>query len=189
MKRVSAIYSAKFILLSALIIIGANTINIAQEGIPPVIDRDSLLSVARELIGSHRYCALTTIGSTGYPHTRVMDAFKPDENMVIWLGTTRYSRKVKEITANPKVSIIYYDNKGIGYVSIIGTASMIDDSTLKAKYWKPEWERFYPDKSSYTLIKVIPENLEVLNMKYGIYGDPRTWKSPTVKFDQVENNE
>jgi general stress protein 26 len=187
MKSINPFSCIRFIFLSGLIVIGANKINIAQENAAPVIDRDSLLSIAREYIGSHRYCALTTIDSTGYPHARVLDPFKPDENMVIWLGTTRYSRKVKEIKADPKVSLIYYDNKGIGYVSIIGSASMIDDPTLKAKYWKPEWKRFYPDKNSYILIKVIPEKLEVLNLKYGIYGDAKTWKAPTVEFEKVDN--
>ncbi len=187
MKRISIFCSTKIVLLSLLILIGVNNKTIAQEGAATVLDRDSLLSVARDYIGSHRYCSLTTIDSTGYPHTRVMDPFKPDENMVIWLGTNRHSEKVKEIKAYPKVSLFYSDSKGIGYVSITGTAFLIDDSTLKAEYWKPEWERFYTDKNSYTLIKVIPEKLEILNYKYGIYGDPNTWKAPSVEFDKIDN--
>lgn len=182
MKSVNEFCNARFIVISVLIILGTQFKCIAQEETKTIVDRDSLLSIARDYIGSERYCTLTTIGSTGYPHTRVMDPFKPDDNMVIWLGTNRYSRKVREIRDNPKVDLFYYDNQGTGYVSITGTAYVIDDSLKKAEYWKPEWERFYKDKKDYILIRVVPENLEVLNYKHGIFGDPKSWKVPSVNL-------
>lgn len=87
---------------------------------PP--ERDILLSVAREYIQTVSYCALITVDSNGQPHVRAMDPFLPDENMVVYLGTNRKSRKVQEIQNNHRVTLYYSDDKGEGYVAIIGTA-------------------------------------------------------------------
>lgn len=159
----------------------------AQESKVPDEYRDSLVVIAREYIQSARYCTLITIDSSGYPHARVMDPFKPEQDMVIWLGTNRKSRKVTEIRANSRVTLFYFDNQGTGYVSITGDAYIIDDQEKKTEYWKPEWERFYKDKENYILIKIIPQKMEVLNYQHGIYGDPDTWETPSVDFGVIDN--
>jgi len=145
--------------------------------------RDTLLSVAREYMQAVRYCALITVDSTGQPNVRAMDPFLPDENMVVWFGTNRNSRKVREIRNNPKVTLCYSDDKGAGYVAIIGTATLVDDPKEKTIWWKEEWGEFYKDqKESYLLIKVVPEKLEILNYKHNILSDTLTWKTPSVGF-------
>ena len=66
---------------------------------------------------------------------------------------------------------------------IKGKAGIVDDSELKLKYWKEEWSRFYEDeKTNYTLIKVLPENIEVIDYRRGIVGDSKTWAVPSVEF-------
>ncbi len=158
--------------------------NVSAQVSPQTYQRDTLISVAREYIHVTRFCALITIDSTGSPHVRTMDPFEPDENMNIWLGTNRYSRKVQEIRTNPKVNLFYTQNKGVGYVSIIGNAELVDDKAKESVLWKDEWKNFYDNqKENYILIKVVPKRLEVLNYKKGITGDKRTWKTPTVDFN------
>ena len=146
------------------------------------VNRDTLLSVARDYINTVRFCALVTIDSTGSPHVRTMDPFQPDENMIIWLGSKPKSRKVQEIRNNPHVALYYPNDKGDGYVSIIGTASIVDDKENKAAHWKNEWDRFYPNKEDYILIKVIPKRLEILNSNLGIASDKETWRTPSIEF-------
>jgi general stress protein 26 len=152
--------------------------------------RDTLLSVAREYIQAVRYCALITVDSTGQPYVRAMDPFLPDENMVVLLGTNRNSRKAQEIRNNPRVTLYYSDDRGEGYVAIIGRASLVDDPKEKAVWWKEEWDEFYKDqKGSYLLIKVIPEKLEILNYKHSILGDTKTWITPSVDFKTHESKD
>jgi general stress protein 26 len=146
------------------------------------VNRDTLLSVARDYINTVRFCALITVDSTGFPHVRTMDPFQPDEDMIIWLGTTRKSRKVQEIRNNPRVALYYSDDKRDGYVSIIGSASIVDNKEEKDAHWKDEWDRFYPNKEDYILIKVIPKKLEILNSNLGISSDKETWRTPSIKF-------
>lgn len=183
-KRNRFLSTFTFILVYLILAVTGNLV--AQEPSGGEMDGDSLISVAKEYIQSARYCTLITVDSTGYPHARVMDPFSPGNDMIIWLGTNRLSRKAVEIKANSKVNLFYYDNKGTGYVSISGDACLIDDSEKKLQYWKPEWERFYENKKNYILIKVIPEKLEVLNYQRGIYGDRETWKTPSVEFQETD---
>jgi hypothetical protein len=45
------------------------------------------------------------------------------------------------------------------------------------------WEQIVPDwKDVLVLIKVVPQKLEVVNYKYGLYGNPVTWKAPSIEF-------
>jgi general stress protein 26 len=173
--------------LSFLLLVTAVSGNIfAQEQKLSGKERDTLLSVARQYMDTVRYCALVTVDSTGYPHVRMMDPFQPDDNMIVWLGTNRNSRKVQEIRNNPRVALFYADDKGTGYVSIIGKAGLVDDAEMKAELWKPGWERFYKNKDDYILIKVIPGKLEILNYKHAIFGDKKTWRTPSVEFNSAE---
>ena len=157
--------------------------NYAQEVKLSTTENDTLLSVARQYIKNVRFCALITIDSSGYAHVRTMDPFQPDKNWIIWLGTNPKSRKVNEIRNNPKVTLYYTANKGEGYVSIIGTASLVNNQSKKDSLWKDEWSKFYENrKEDYLLIKVIPKKLEVLDYKNGIFGNKETWKTPSVTF-------
>lgn len=174
-------FQFEIILLNIFVLI---TGYIPAQDVGSVYQRDSLISAAREYILSARFCALVTIDSTGSPHVRTMDPFEPDENMVIWLGTNRNSRKVREIRNNPMVNLFYTQNKGFGYVSITGIAKLVDDKAKKSVLWKDVWENFYDQqRENYILIKVIPKKLELLNYKKGITGNKRTWKVPAVDFN------
>jgi general stress protein 26 len=144
-----------------------------------------LIAAAREIMTTARYCALITMDSAGRPQARTVDPFEPDEDMVIWLGTNSRSRKVKSIRRNPRVTLYYFDRESQAYVTISGIARLVNDPKEKAKRWKDEWKDFYPDRAKdYLLIKVTPVNLEIVNVKKGILGDPHTWKPPSVNFQK-----
>jgi len=137
------------------------------------IPRDSLLMYARTIIDSAKCRVLISVDETGKPQARTMSPFTPEDNWVIWLGTFPASRKVKQIQKNPNVIVYYYDTQGMSYVSVSGKAKIVNDPTLKAKYWVEGWKKFYPNKDKdYILIEVTPERLEICSFKYGLF-----WKS------------
>lgn len=149
------------------------------------LSADSILSAARSIMSQTNYCALVTVDSVGQPQTRTMNPFPNSEGFVIWFATSRNSDKVKEIRNNNKVTVYYADHaKGNGYVSLTGTATVIDDKELllkmKRAYWEgiPNWEQIF------VLIKILPEKLEVINYKSGALNDPITFKAPFVIFKQ-----
>ena len=163
-------------------------ITFAQEN-GTLYDRDTLITTARIMMEATRNCALITLNSTGYPDARTMEPFLPDSNMVVWLGTSINSRKVKQIKNDSRVTLYYPAQNAAGYVVIKGQAYIVQDSLKKQIYWKKEWSRFYSeDKSEYTLIKVIPEKLEVIDYQHGIFGDSKTLGVPFVKFQPGKSN-
>ena len=146
------------------------------------LSRDQLIAAAREIMTTTRYCALITT-ARGRTNARTMDAFAPDENMVVWFGTNPASRKVAEIRRNPRVTLYYFDRESQAYVTLHGVARVVNDPQQKLRHWKDDWKDFYPDrKTGYVLIRVQPLRLEVVNTKTGIVGDSRTWNPPSVTF-------
>lgn len=157
-------------------------ITFAQEN-ATLYKRDTLITTAKKMMETTRYCALITLDTTGHPDARTMEPFSPDSSMVVWLGTSIYSRKVKQIKNDSRVTLYYQARNAAGYVVIKGQAYIVQDALKKQTYWKKEWGRFYSeDKSEYTLIKVIPEKLEVIDYQHGIFGDSKTLDVPFVKF-------
>jgi general stress protein 26 len=152
---------------------------------PTSFSRDALISAAREIMTTTRYCALITTGRAGRSHARTMDAFVPEPDITVWLATNPRSRKVTEIRRNPKVTLYYFDRESAAYVTIYGTARLVNNKSEKAKRWKDDWKTFYPDRDkSYLLIKVTPERLEVVNVNKGIVGVSPTWRPLSVDFER-----
>ena len=145
--------------------------------------RDELVAEAREIMTTTRYCALITIDRYGRAQARTMDAFAPDDKLIVWFGTNPLSRKVSEIRRHPRVTLYYFDRESQAYVTIHGLARLVNDASEKARHFKDDWKAFYPDRDkNYLLIEVRPLKLEVVNVKKGLVGDSRTWRPPTVEF-------
>ncbi len=146
-------------------------------------ERERLIAAAREIMAAARYCALISLDSTGRAHARTIDPFLPDEHMVVWFATNPSSRKVTQIRRNHRVTLYYFDREGPAYVTLYGSARLVNDPSEKAKRWKDEWKGFYPDRAKdYLLVAVTPERLEIVSEKKGILGNPRTWIPPSVTF-------
>ncbi len=146
--------------------------------------KDKLLNASREIMTAAGNCALITSDENDISRVRAMDPFLPESDFSVWFGTNANSRKVNQIKKNPKVTLYYLDSDASGYVVIYGVAQLVNDQKEKEKRWKAEWEAFYPNKTKdYLLIKVIPEQMEVLSPPRGIVGDPITWQPPVVLFD------
>lgn len=150
-------------------------------------DRDRLLSAAHDVIAASRFCALVTIGADGGPNVRMMDAFTPDEDMVIWMGTNALSRKMEDLRRNPRVAVYYADPEAPGYVTIKGIARLVDDPEEIGKRWKTEWTPLYrEDRSNYILIEIRPATVEVVNLAAGVGSEKESWEVPAVVFGNDE---
>lgn len=137
---------------------------------------------ARELINRVGKCALITLDEAGQPQVRTMDPFEPEQDFTVWLATNPKSRKVKQIENNPMVTLYYADGDN-GYVSLYGSAELVNDQAEKDTRWKEGWEQFYPNrKEGYLLIKVKPSRIEIIDYKSGIHGDSITWQPEDIRF-------
>lgn len=157
-------------------------------GEPPTLtaapgDTSSIVAAAREVMADARYATMVTLGPDGRPQARIVDPFAPEEDLTVWIATNANTRKVREIAADPRVTLLYFDRDGASYVTLIGDGVAVNDPAMKARYWKTEWAAFYPDEyrgEDYLLIKVTVRRLEVSAERLGILNDPVTWRPAIV---------
>lgn len=161
-----------------------------QPAQPP--GREEIIAAAREIIAAAGNCALITIGPDGAPQARMMDPFPPADDLTAWMATSRTTRKVAEMRADERVTLIYFDRDNPGYATLIGRARLVDDVAERRARWKEQWNEYYPggpEGDSYLLIELVPERLEVVSVKHDIAAAPLAWQPAIVMFapDNPEN--
>lgn len=150
---------------------------------PAADDRSRLLAAARQIMAAQTYCALITLDETGRPQVRTMNPFPPEDDMTVWFATNTRSRKVREMRADPRVTIYYSDHaKAIGYVALQGRAVLVDDRREILKRKRDYWDQAFPGLQNLVLVKVVPERLDVLNYESGLPADPVTWRTPSIEL-------
>jgi general stress protein 26 len=166
------------------------TLLLASMPLAPVEDeapsqRERLLETARAIVEAARYCTMVTLDAEGSPQARIIDAFAPEDDFSVWIGTKRTTRKVTEIGADPRVTLLYFDREDPGFVTLVGRAELVDDPKQKAARFKEEWRSFYEDGPlgpDYVLIRVRAERLEIVSESRGAINDPDSWLPPIVRF-------
>jgi general stress protein 26 len=166
----------------ALLLLAVPALAPAEEAAKPR-DKAALVAAAREIMAAQTYCALVTIDETGRPSVRTMNPFPPEEDMTVWMATNTNSRKVEHIKRDPRVTL-YYANHGtaIGEVALVGRAELTADPAEIQKRKRAYWDQAFPGLKNLTLIKVVPERLEVVNYKAGLNNDPATFRAPSVEL-------
>lgn len=142
-------------------------------------EAEKILETARMTIENAQFCSLITLDAGGQPQSRIMEPFAPEADFTIWMGTHRATRKVSEISADGRVTLAWYDPKDVGYVTVIAQARLVDDLALRRRYWKPQWDEFYPggaEGDRFILIECVPQRIEVMNYRLGVGAHPTAFK-------------
>ncbi|MEA3247585.1 MAG: pyridoxamine 5'-phosphate oxidase family protein [Gemmatimonadota bacterium] len=145
----------------------------------------AIVAAARDVMQRARYATFTTVDANGQPQSRVVDPLVPDAALVVWIGTNPATRKVAEVRARPRVSLLYFDATGLEYAMVTGTATIVTDRAEKAKHWKAEWAPFYPKRAEdpgYVLIRVVPSRVEVVSPRHSLMNDPKDWRPVGVNL-------
>jgi general stress protein 26 len=179
----------KLLALSLMSMFASGVVGTADEA-KPVKDKAAILAAAREVMGAQKYCALVTLDESGKPQVRTMNPFPPDEDMVVWMATNTRSRKVAQIRKDARVALYYANHENaIGSVMIEGRAELTEDMAEIQKRKRAYWDQAFPGLKNLTLVKVIPERIEVINYKAGLNNDPETFGAPSVEMTQPKKAE
>jgi PPOX class probable F420-dependent enzyme len=159
----------------------------ARAQTPTVPDRGAIVAAAQTIATKARFCTLVTVGDEGHPQARIVDPFPPEGEMTIWIATNPVTRKVREVRKDPRVTLVWFDPSGPGYVTLLGTAEVVTDPAETGGRWKDDWAAFYKDKNrgdDYVLLRVSPRRLEVVSYADGIMNDPVTWTPASIEFPE-----
>ncbi len=135
---------------------------------------DELKKATAALMETAGEAYLTTIGEDGYPHTRVVFNLRNkeqfprqvnlfashQEDLLVYISTNTSSNKIREIKANPRVSVYYCNPKQFHGVMLVGDIEIVSDSNVKKALWNEGWERYYPagvDDPDFTVLCLFPK--------------------------------
>lgn len=89
-------------------------------------------------------CMLITTDAEGQRHNRPMAAVKIDDEGNCWFFASRSSGKLRDISTNNKVQVIFADPASDHYVEIHGIGNVIcDEAEIKDK-WSPLVNEWFP---------------------------------------------
>lgn len=117
----------------------------------------------KDKIEDVRIAMLVTVNANHEIHSRPMGTAEVDEEGNIWFFTNEFSPKVSEISHENKVVLAYSNPSNNTYLSIKGTASLVDDKEKMKKLWNPIIKAFFPDgidDPKLTLLKIDTEEAE-----------------------------
>jgi general stress protein 26 len=115
------------------------------------------LTKVQEIIDSIEVGMLTTMQDDGDHRSRPMQTQKLDADGCLWFLTSRSSHKTEELQKHPNVNVSYADTDAQSYVSVVGTASLVDDPAAKEELWSPIAKAWFPkglEDPDLTVLKV-----------------------------------
>jgi len=112
-----------------------------------------------DLIKDIRFAMFTTRHGNGHLHSRPMTTqnSKLDEDSNLWFFMSRKGEPVADLMAEPSVNVAYADTGADSYVSVSGTAAVVDDIAKKQQLWSKMAEAWFPggvDDSDLALVRV-----------------------------------
>jgi general stress protein 26 len=156
-------------------------------GIYRVDDEAKILAAARAIVAEDPVAGLITLDSNGVPRVRSVGVSDPEDDLTMWIGTRRTSRKVAQVRANPNATLYFnFDDLSGGYAkafyaSFMGLASVHTDPSTVAKSAPDEETRkvYWPNfPNDFASIRFKPLWLEVAG--HGIKGDEANWQPQAV---------
>jgi general stress protein 26 len=133
----------------------------------------------RSLIEGIDYGMLTTVNDDGSLHSCPMYSNNEvDADVTLWFFTSANSHRVSEIEHNQQVNVNFTSSQQQRYVSISGTAQLVQDRKKMEELWKPELQTWFSqglDEPNLALLKVSIKRVD--------YWDSRSSYHPqTINF-------
>jgi general stress protein 26 len=145
-------------------------------------DAEHVFRAARATMRRKKLALLATQG-TGGVDARVLQPFPPDDDLVVFMGTRRGSRKAQQIEESGRATLVYEDDAKDACVTLIGKASIVEDDAMRAKYFSDLWYAFFPGgplSDEYVLIRFEPEKIEVLDFARKVTPPPFGLRAATL---------
>lgn len=116
-----------------------------------------------ELIHDVKFAMLTTTDTDGTLRSRPMATQKEEFDGDLWFFTGKSSHKVAEIDADHRVNLSFSDPSASKYVSVSGTARLVQDRAKAEKMWTVAYKAWFPkglEDPDLCLLRVTPTQAE-----------------------------
>jgi general stress protein 26 len=137
---------------------------------------EELLRIAHEVIERTPNCMAITVGADGDANARVVQTSKLSKDWSLHFMTDRRSRKAVEIERTGRLTLAYQDDPGGAYVTLIGSAAIVDDVASKEAIWRPaslRWHPGGPTDPNVVLVDFVAERIELWSSPHAVIPDPQ----------------
>ena len=99
-----------------------------------------------KLVKDIKFAMFTTRHGDGHLHSRPMTTQNPslEADESLWFFMSKKGDPVDELKADPIVNLVYADPSADTYVSVSGSAAMIEDTAKKEQLWSKMAEAWFP---------------------------------------------
>lgn len=125
--------------------------------------RTEQLSKLREMIKDIDICMLTTCETDGSLRSRPMSTQEAETDGELWFFTAGDSGKAEEVRQDRRVNVSYAAPGKNRYVSVSGTAELVNDRKKIEELWKPILKVWFPkgvEDPNLSLLRVSVEQAE-----------------------------
>jgi general stress protein 26 len=98
------------------------------------------------LIRDNEIAMLTTRRADGFLVSRPMATQQRQPGCDLWFVTNRDTDKLDEIEHDPHVNCAYYNDGSREWVSVSGTARVVDSRPKIHALYAPDWKAWFPDE-------------------------------------------
>jgi general stress protein 26 len=105
--------------------------------------RDKLWKMIKDI----KFAMFTTQHGNGHLHARPMTTQNKglDEDESLWFFMSKAGDPVADLIDNPTVAVIYADPGSDTYVSVSGSAAVIEDAAKKKQLWNKANDAWFPN--------------------------------------------
>ncbi len=118
---------------------------------------DENVAKLRELIKDIDFAMLTTVNEDGSLISRPMSTQQTEFDGDLWFFTSAPTGKTEDIARERQVNVAYAQPDKQRYVSVSGTALVLNDRAKMAELWSPVYKAYFPeglDDPNLRLLKV-----------------------------------
>ena len=113
----------------------------------------------RELIEDIDIAMLTTVDDDGSLRSRPMGTQKAEFDGDLWFLTRVDTAKVDEIQREQQVNVSYAKPDKNRYVSVSGTAVLVNDKARIDEFWDPIYKAFFPEGKDDPRLRLLKINV------------------------------
>ncbi len=150
---------------------------------------------AVEIAQDARFCMVTSTADDGALHARPMTPQQVTDDLEAWFFISRTSEQARDIAERPRVNLSFDGSSD--WLSVAGSATLVDDRRLVEEMWNPVVEAWFPDgpqDPDLVLLRVDAESAEYWKtpggratsllsyVKAAATGEPMRGESGTAQF-------
>jgi general stress protein 26 len=108
------------------------------------VTKQEAADLARELVNRSEVLLLGTINEDGQPNIKALSKVKTDGIKDVWCVTHIKTHRVRQLAREPRSCVYFLDAARFQGLMLTGRTEVLTDSENRHRYWRPQFEHYFP---------------------------------------------